>query len=96
MCIIYPVLEELLFRMILCVPIAAWSPKAAIIASGAAFAVAHFVGGNPGPDNFVAGYFLVWAYLKSGTIVVPILLHACGNAIALGFQVLAWYVLVVN
>lgn len=93
MCLIYPVLEELLYRLMLCVPIAALSPRAAIVVSGATFAWLHVAYGNPGPDNFVAGYFLAWAYLKSGTIVVPILLHAGGNAIALGFQVFAWRVI---
>lgn len=93
MCLEAPILEELLYRMIVCVPIAAVSPALAIAVSGILFAALHFAYGNPGPDNFLAGYLLAWTYLKSGTILVPIALHASGNAIALGFQVGAWYVL---
>lgn len=92
-CVKTPLLEELLYRVILCAPIAAVSPASAIAASGVIFASLHFVYGNPGPDNFAAGYLLAWCYLKSGTIFIPILLHAGGNAIILGIQVAAWYVL---
>jgi membrane protease YdiL (CAAX protease family) len=92
-CIQSPIVEETLYRIILCVPIAAISSNLAIGVSGVLFAALHFVYGNPGPDNFLAGYLLAWAYLKSSAILVPVALHAGGNAIALGFQVAAWYVL---
>jgi len=43
------------------------------------FAALHFLGGNPGPDNFIAGYILAWSYLKSESIAIPVLLHSLGN-----------------
>jgi membrane protease YdiL (CAAX protease family) len=93
MCMEAPLLEEFLYRLIVCVPLAIRSERIAIVGSGLLFAGLHFVYGNPSPENFVAGYFLAWCYLKSGTILVPIAFHAGGNAIALGFQSAAWYVL---
>ena len=62
----------------------------AIAASGVIFAALHFVYGNPSPENAVGGLFLAWAYLKSETIVVPVLLHALGNSLVLAVQVAAW------
>ncbi len=93
MCIEAPILEEVLYRLIVCVPIAIYSERIAIIGSGLLFAALHFVYGNPSPENVFAGYFLAWSYLKSGAILVPIAFHAGGNCIALGFQIAAWYVL---
>jgi membrane protease YdiL (CAAX protease family) len=93
MCIESPILEELLYRLIVCVPLAIRSERIAIIGSGLLFAGLHFIYGNPSPENFLGGYFLAWSYLKSGTILVPIAFHAGGNGIALGFQIAAWYVL---
>ena len=48
-------------------------------ASGLLFGGLHVLYGNPGPDNLVAGFFLAWAILKSGSILVPLALHALGN-----------------
>jgi membrane protease YdiL (CAAX protease family) len=46
---------------------------------------------DPGPDNLIAGYFLAWAYLKSGTIVVPVMLHSLGNLCALVMHLGTWF-----
>ena len=82
MCVFAPVLEETLYRLLVCVPLAGWKrPRMAIAVSGVIFAALHFVYGNPGPENAVGGLFLAWAYLKSETIVVPVLLHALGNSL---------------
>ena len=62
-----------------------------IILSGTVFALAHLVGGNPGPDNFIAGFILAWAFLKSGTLLIPILLHFAGNLCVFVFGVLMFY-----
>lgn len=92
MCVIAPVLEESLYRLALCVPLAArFGPWRAIVISGLAFAGLHVAGGNPSPENLVGGLFLAWAYLKSESIVVPVLLHSIGNLFALAWQVGAWY-----
>ncbi len=92
MCLVAPVLEELIYRLVLCVPTTATiGSTGAIILSGATFAGLHFAYGNPGPDNFVAGYVLAWAYLKSGSIMVPIALHSLGNSVAFAVHVGAWY-----
>jgi uncharacterized protein len=90
-CIFYPILEEALFRFILCVSLVAIvGPRVTILLSGAIFAALHFLYGNPGPDNFIAGYFLAWAFLKSGSIATPIILHSLGNACALAVWVIHW------
>ena len=87
-----PILEESVYRLALCVPLAALcGPRWTIAVSGAVFAALHFVYGNPGPDNFIAGYFLAWAYLKSGTLMIPMALHALGNACVIALHVGTWY-----
>ena len=92
-CVKAPLLEEALYRLVLCTPLAAVAgPRLAIIASGAVFAGLHFVYGNPSPDNFIAGYLLAWAYLRSGCILTPVLLHALGNACAVATHVIHWHI----
>lgn len=93
-CVFAPVVEETIYRFLLCIPLAAWGrPRLAIAASGLAFAGLHLVYGNPSPENLVGGFFLAWAYLKSGTIVIPLLLHAAGNAVAVLTWIAGWYLL---
>ena len=79
-CVNAPVFEEGIYRLCMCVGfvgvVGRW-PTVAI--GGAVFALLHFVYGNPGADNFLAGYLLGWAYFRSGTIIVPIVLHSLGN-----------------
>jgi membrane protease YdiL (CAAX protease family) len=92
MCVFAPVLEEVLYRLALCVPLAVGlGPWRAIVVSGLAFAGLHVAGGNPSPENLIGGLFLAWAYLKSESIIVPILLHSLGNLCALAGQVGTWY-----
>jgi membrane protease YdiL (CAAX protease family) len=87
-----PVLEEALYRLVLCVAlIRIAGPGWTIFASGAIFAALHFVWGNASPDNFIAGYFLAWAFLKSGSILTPIVLHSLGNLCVLALHVANWY-----
>lgn len=76
-----PVVEEIAFRLLLCGPLAGRLSSAPNVAvSGAVFALAHVVYGGIGPDSLLGGFFLAWAFLRSGTIAVPILMHAIGNA----------------
>jgi uncharacterized protein len=92
-CLMAPLVEEVIYRFAICVPATAiLGPTGAILLSGAVFAGLHFVYGNPGPDNFVAGYILAWAYLKSGSIVVPIALHALGNSFTVALHAANWFI----
>ena len=93
MCVTAPLLEEPIYRLTICIPATvAFGPTRAIILSGGIFAALHILYGNPGPDNFLAGYVLAWAYLKSGSLMVPVVLHSLGNSVAFAFQLAAWYV----
>ncbi len=91
MCVFAPVLEETLYRAVLCSGVtAALGARWAIAASGAAFGLLHVVYGNPSPENLVGGFLLAWAYLRSGSIYVPLALHAGGNLFILIAQIAAW------
>lgn len=93
MCISAPVYEEALYRIVLCAPLAAaLGGRTTIVVSGVVFGLLHVLYGNPGPDNLVAGFFLAWAYLKSGTIMVPLAWHSLGNSVALACHVINWHV----
>jgi len=93
-CVYYPLVEELLYRVVLCAPLVALlGPWCAIVVSGVAFGALHVLYDNPAPTNFVAGYILAWAYIRSDSILVPIVWHSLGNAAILVFQVVAWYVM---
>jgi hypothetical protein len=85
-----PLREEIIFRMAICVPvIAVAGPRSAIAISGFLFACNHLGPNGPNPVNFIGGFFLAWSYLRSGSLLVPILFHSVGNAI--GFYVAgAW------
>ena len=63
-----------------------------IVASGMIFGALHGLYANPAPDILIAGYFLGWAYLKSGTISVPVVLHSRGNlcVVVTHFGTLYW------
>ena len=93
-CIKAPLLEECLYRVVLCAPLAALvGSRWTIFISGIIFAALHFVYHIPAPDNFIAGYFLAWAFLKSGSILIPVVLHSLGNACVIVLQLSNWYLL---
>lgn len=74
--------EELLFRFFLCGALLGYVSMGANIAiNGVVFALVHIVLGGIGPDSVVAGFILAWAFLRSGSIVVPIAMHAAGNGL---------------
>jgi len=92
MCVTAPVLEEAVYRLALCVPLAVCiGPWKTVVVSGLAFAAMHMIAGIPSPENLVGGLFLAWAFLKSESIIVPVLLHSLGNLCALLVQVGGWY-----
>lgn len=90
-CFVAPIVEEATYRVVFCSGIVGvlgqfWT----IVANGVVFALLHWLYGNPSPENQLAGFLLAWAYLRSGTIVLPIALHSVGNAFAVTTNVLAW------
>jgi len=81
-----PIMEELIFRgIILSYLLKHVTQLQAILFSSLLFGLTH---GSPDQMLFSAlgGVFLAYAYLKSNTLVVPILFHAFNNA--LGFVVM--------
>lgn len=91
MCVFSPFLEETLYRVVLCVPLVALANwKWAVAASGTTFALLHFVYGNPSPENMLGGFLLAWAFVRSGSVCVPLLLHAVGNLLVLVAQIGIW------
>jgi membrane protease YdiL (CAAX protease family) len=92
MCLFAPVLEEAIYRLALCLPLAVLlGPWGAVAVSGLLFGGLHWAYGTPSPENLVGGFLLAWAYLKSESIAVPVLLHGSGNLCALAAQVGTWY-----
>ncbi|NUM34739.1 MAG: CPBP family intramembrane metalloprotease [Candidatus Brocadiae bacterium] len=80
-CFFAPIVEETLYRAILCGTLEKIAGTTTGIAvSGGLFALLHFFYGNPAFDNFIAGYFLAWSFFRSKSILIPIFLHASGNA----------------
>ena len=90
-CIKAPLLEECMYRVVLCVPLAAIvGSRWTVFISGIIFAALHFAYQIPRPDNFIAGYFLAWAFLKSGSILIPVVIHSLGNACVILLQLGNW------
>ena len=94
MCVVAPLLEETIYRVLVCIALTSvvgcWRT---IAINGILFAGLHVVYGNPSPENLVGGFFLAWVYLKSETILLPVMLHSLGNFIALLAQVATWHFL---
>ena len=87
-CISAPVFEEIVYRLALCVAATALlGPKWTIVVSGVVFAAYHIIGGVGAPNNMVAGFILGWAFLKSGSLTVPIVLHALGNIFVVSSEI---------
>ncbi len=91
MCVSAPIVEEAVYRFLLCTSVAPYGAWKAIVASGVAFGLLHVIYGTPSPENLCGGFFLAWAYLKSESILLPVLLHSAGNLIALASQYAAWH-----
>lgn len=94
MCVAAPVVEETVFRALLTLALLpTLGERWTIVVSGLVFGLAHILRGIPGADNLIAGFLLQWAFLRSGTIVVPIVFHAGGNLFVLMGHIASWYVL---
>jgi membrane protease YdiL (CAAX protease family) len=83
MCVVWPLFEEVIYRLVFCPPCAALlGARTCIVLNGLVFAGLHFLYGNAHLENLVGGFILSWAFLKSGTLIIPIALHAGGNFFA--------------
>jgi membrane protease YdiL (CAAX protease family) len=81
-----PIVEEIAFRLLLCGPLVGrLSTPANVAVNGLTFALVHVVAGGIGPDSVLGGFLLAWAFLRSGTLAVPLLMHAVGNAALVAF-----------
>ena len=79
-CIRAPLTEEAVYRFAICVPLVALvGRKWTIVASGLVFALLHSLYGHLAPTNAVAGFILAWAFLRSRSLAVPVVLHSLGN-----------------
>ncbi len=83
-CVLAPIVEEVLYRVVFCTALVGLiGSRWTILLTGLIFAALHFAYGKPAPDNLFAGFFLAWVFLKSGSALVPVLLHSLGNVIVL-------------
>ena len=75
-----PLFEETIHRLAFCTAAVAGAGRwPTIAASGLLFGALHIAYGNPDPSNMVGGFILAWAFLESGSILVPVALHSLGN-----------------
>jgi membrane protease YdiL (CAAX protease family) len=92
MCVNAPLAEETVYRAVICVAfVPLLRPWGTVVVSGALFALLHVIYGNPSPENAMGGLVLAWAYLRSGTILLPLLWHSLGNLLVLGVQLAGWF-----
>jgi len=89
-CFETPLVEEALYRLILCVSLLSIIGRLpTILVSGLVFASLHVIYHKPSPDNAIAGFVLGWAFLESESIALPIVMHGVGNLAVIGVELLA-------
>lgn len=77
-----PFFEEVIFRGIMCKSMARFNKGFAVIFSALLFGIAH-MNLYQGIPAFGMGIILAFVYLRSGSLWVPILMHAVNNFMAL-------------
>jgi membrane protease YdiL (CAAX protease family) len=86
MCVLAPLVEELIYRGILVAALAQLAgPARAIVASGMAFVLLHLLYERPAwwaPFYFATGMLFAWAFVRSQSLVAPLVLHSLGNLVA--------------
>lgn len=87
MAVLPPVLEEAVFRGAILGTMKQYMGKGAIFFSAALFALMH-ANFNQIPVAFCMGLILGWFAYSTGSIVVPIILHACNNLLSVGYSLL--------
>jgi membrane protease YdiL (CAAX protease family) len=79
-CMVWPIYEEVIYRVALCTPSAALLGRPwAIVANGLVFGALHVAYGNPDPSNAIGGFALAWIFLRSRSVTVSIVGHSIGN-----------------
>lgn len=93
-CLSAPMMEETIYRLILCVSLVpVIGPWRTIAISGLLFGFIHVLYGNPSAENLIGGFFLAWSFLKSESILIPIVLHSFGNFLAVCSHVIVWHLI---
>lgn len=88
MAVLPPVLEEAVFRGAILGTMKQYMGRGAIFFSAALFALMH-ANFNQIPVAFCMGLILGWFAYSTGSIVVPIILHACNNLLSVGYSLLS-------
>ena len=89
-CVAAPILEELIFRgRLFSLLNHSTSALRSAILSALLFGAVH---GSPQViiEGFVAGLIFSYAYIVTGSIIAPIILHMCNNAIAYAMIILSY------
>lgn len=78
--LLYPVLEEWIYRGILYPPLEARTGRlTAIVVSGVVFQALHLAYGKTAPHYFIGGMILAWAFSRGRSLIYPVFLHALWN-----------------
>lgn len=84
-----PVVEEVLYRGVLCTALFPWlGARGTILVGSFAFGCLHWRYEMFALNHLFAGAVLSWAFLRSGSLLVPLLWHWLGNAAV--FLVALW------
>jgi len=88
-----PIVEEFIYRGVVQPRLrSAIGPVAAILVSGPLFWGLHWVyhqGVSP-PNHLFAGWILAYAFERGRSLLAPTLLHAAGNLVVIGFDLIAF------
>lgn len=92
-CVLIVLFEETIYRLGVCAAsVRLVGPWGAVLLSGVVFTLLHQMYGNLTVTSAVAGFVLGWAYLRSGSLLVPMALHALGNGSIGAFHAVLYYV----
>lgn len=90
MAVLPPVLEEAVFRGAILGTMRKYIGRGSILFSAVLFALMH-ANFNQIPIAFVMGLLLGWFAYSTGSIIVPIILHAFNNLLSVGYGLLGGF-----
>ncbi|MGM9960140.1 MAG: type II CAAX prenyl endopeptidase Rce1 family protein [Allobaculum sp.] len=90
--VVAAICEEVVFRGLICNALARYNRGFAVIASALLFAMAH-MNLDQGIPAFIIGLSLGFIYMRSGSLVVTIAIHAVNNFIALTLSAMPYGIL---